>query len=363
MQFSVVGRRVEGEGRPHPSPVWAGQALPKSEITRAIGQCERIRTTLLSTVNWPLTTIRLVSVRQESCRVLSKLRIAVRNHTMEDIMSRFGPHIDPPLAAVPSVLEAGGWRVFQTTLRDPKRLSKDGIPDPEDQAAFRQGISGIAGVWGMVHASMLTSLGSPEPRIRHGSANALIGDANLAAVLGMQGVCFHVGYQKGHDSREAALDSVAFNLERVLEKLNPGARVLLENGCEGTELGQTIEEVGRAARASGGDPARLGVVLDTCHLHVAGFDLSAPEAPDLLADEIEAAGLTSFIAALHLNDAREPCGSHRDRHAPPGLGTIGDGLRRLIAHPMFASLPCILEIASSEVAAAAAFLDYESSSS
>jgi deoxyribonuclease-4 len=271
-------------------------------------------------------------------------------------MGRIGPHIDPPLALIPPLLAERRLHVFQTTLRDPRRLSKDGIPNAEDQAAFRAGAQTVEGLWGIVHASMLTSLGSPDPRIRNGSASALVSDANLAAALGLAGVCFHVGYQKGHDSREAALDAVAYKLDSVLSRLEPGARVLLENGCEGTELGQTVEEIGKVVSAVAADPARLGVVLDTCHLHVAGFDLTAPDAPKRLAEQIEAAGLVPFLTALHLNDAQSPCGSHRDRHAIPGQGTIGEGLRRLRAHPLFAPLPAILEISLADVAQGIAFL-------
>jgi deoxyribonuclease-4 len=259
-------------------------------------------------------------------------------------MPRFGPHIDPPLALIPPMLEHRGFSVFQTTLRDPRRLSKDGVPDPDDQEGFRCGTPKIDGLWGIAHASMLTSLGSTDPRIRNGSAGALASDANLAASLALSGVCFHVGYAKGHDTQDAAVDAVIYKLTDVVGRLSPGACVLLENGAEGTELGQTIEEVGRVARGVGAGPDKLGLVLDTCHLHVTGFDMCDPGAPAQLADDIEAAGLTPHLMALHLNDAKFPCGSKRDRHAPPGEGTIGENLIRLLEHPMFNALPCILEM-------------------
>ena len=51
-------------------------------------------------------------------------------------MPRIGPHIDPPLSRIPSLLAAHGWATFQTTLRDPHRLSKESIPDEGDQALF-----------------------------------------------------------------------------------------------------------------------------------------------------------------------------------------------------------------------------------
>jgi deoxyribonuclease IV len=267
-----------------------------------------------------------------------------------------GPHIDPPLAAIPDALRAGGWRVFQTVVRDPRRLSKDGVPDEADRRAYANALAGINDLFGVAHASMLTSLGSPDPRIRNASASALAGDANLSAELGLAGVCFHVGYQKGHDTRDAALDAVARKLGEVIGKLKPGARVLLENGCEGTELGQTIAEVAYVARMVDAPVEALGVLLDTCHLHVSGLDLAAEDGAERFAGEIAEADLTDRLIALHLNDAQYPCGSHRDRHAAPGTGTIGEGLRRIIRHPAFARLPAILEIAIADVPAACAYL-------
>ncbi len=269
----------------------------------------------------------------------------------------FGPHIDPPLGEIPYQLLAGNWLAFQTTLRDPRRLSKDGVPTPEDQEAYKANIVAIPGLWGMAHSSMLTSLGSTDPRIRNGSAGALASDANLAAELGLAGVCFHVGYEKGHATRLAALDAVVYKLTDVVKKLKPGSMVWLENGCEGTELGQTIEEIAYVLKNLGAPDTAVGVVLDTCHLHVSGFDLADVGAPEKLANQIRDGDVDRFLQAIHLNDAKEACGSHRDRHAPPGKGTIGEGLIRLAKHPMFSSLPAIMEISITEVPEAVIFMN------
>ena len=133
--------------------------------------------------------------------------------------------------------------------------------------------------------------------------------------------------------------------------------MLLENSCEGTELGQTVAELGRSWPPS--TPTRRSWAWSstpaTCMSPASTWPL--PTRPRASPTELEAAGLTPYLAALHLNDAREACGSHRDRHAVPGDGTIGDGLRRLRAHPLFAPLPCILEIARAEVPQALAFLE------
>ncbi|MDE2125887.1 MAG: deoxyribonuclease IV [Armatimonadetes bacterium] len=254
-----------------------------------------------------------------------------------------GPHIDPPLAAIPALLNEHRLTCFQTTLRNPIRLGKDGVPDKADQEAWQARTSTPA-LWGIVHASLITNLASTDPRIRNASAGALVADANLAARLGMQGVCFHVGYAKGHASREAALEAVCYKLREVVSRLDRGARVLLENGAERGELGETVAELAAVINGIQASSASVGIVLDTCHLHVSGFDMAAADSADRLAGQLEDAGLLGFVTAFHLNDALAECGSYRDRHAIPGQGTIGAGLKRLVANRAFAEMPCILEL-------------------
>lgn len=251
-------------------------------------------------------------------------------------------HIDPPLAQIPAILRARGVDAFQTTLRNPQRFGKDGVPDEADQDAFRAAAQGL---WGIAHGSLLTNLASPEGRIRNASASALVGDLQLASRLGLAGVCFHVGYAKGHDSVDAALDAATRKLGQVLESMPAGACAIIENSCEGTELGKELWEIGRLVRSLGAPAERLAVLIDTCHLHAAGFDLSSDDAGDRLATALAAEGLLERVVAFHLNDCQGPAGCKRDRHAVPGEGTIADGLLSVVHHAAFADLPLILEIA------------------
>lgn len=250
-------------------------------------------------------------------------------------------HIDPPLAAIPELLRHDGVDAFQTTLRNPQRFGKEGIPDPEDQAAYR---AGAAGLWGIVHATLLVNLASPEGRIRNASASSLLGDLQLAAQLGLAGVCFHVGYAKGHPDVDAALTAAARKLGQVVDSMPAGACAVIENSCEGTELGKDVDEIGRLVRDLGAPRDRLAVLIDTCHLHAAGFDLTGADAGQRLADALEAAGILDRVIAFHLNDSQGPSGCKRDRHAVPGEGTIRDGLLSIVHHPAFADLPMILEL-------------------
>ena len=250
-------------------------------------------------------------------------------------------HIDPPLAAIPPLLAAAGLTSFQTTLRDPQRYGNTRVPDAADRLAYR---AAAGALWGIVHGSLLTNLASPEGRIRNASLSSLLGDMKLAAELGLVGVCFHVGYAKGHPDREAALVQATRKLAALVEALPPGVTAVIENACEGTELGTDLAEIARLVRDVGAPPPVLGVLVDTCHLHAAGFDLSGSEAGERLAGALAHEGLLERLVAFHLNDCQGPAGCRRDRHAAPGEGTITQGLAAIGRHPAFRGLPAILEV-------------------
>jgi deoxyribonuclease-4 len=135
-----------------------------------------------------------------------------------------------------------------------------------------------------------------------------------------------------------------------------GPRLLLENSCEGSELGQTIEELARLVRDVGAPPERFGLLIDTCHLHAAGFDLATADAGERLAGALADAGVLERVVAFHLNDSLLPCGAHRDRHAVPGAGTMGMGVVSVAAHHAFAALPGVLELSVEDAHQGLAFL-------
>ena len=106
----------------------------------------------------------------------------------------------------------------------------------------------------------------------------------------------------------------------------------------------------------GAPPERVALLIDTCHLHAAGFDLSGDDAGARLADALAAEQMLDRVAAFHLNDCQLPCGAHRDRHAVPGTGTIGMGVISVAVHPAFAALPGVLELSVEDGRRGLAFL-------
>jgi endonuclease IV len=101
-------------------------------------------------------------------------------------------------------------------------------------------------------------------------------------------------------------------------------------------------------RAAGAPPDRLGVLVDTCHLHAAGFDLGGPDAGNRLADALDRTGLLERLVGFHLNDCQGALGCRRDRHATPGEGSIGEGLAAIGRHPAFREHPAVLEVGPEE---------------
>jgi deoxyribonuclease-4 len=268
---------------------------------------------------------------------------------------RIGLSLDPPLAAIPSQLAQEGVDVYQTVLRDPGRFGNYGVPEPADRAALVEGLRGRH-VWGVAHGSLLINLASPEGRVRNSSVSSLLADLKVAAEVGIDAVCFHVGYAKGHPSADAALTLATRKLGETIARMPAGPRLLLENSCEGSELGQTIPELARLVRDVGAPADRFGLLIDTCHLHAAGFDLAGDDAGQRLADALAGEGVLERVVAFHLNDCQLPCGAHRDRHAAPGTGTIGMGVVSVAIHPAFAALPGVLELSIEEARRGLAFL-------
>ncbi len=268
---------------------------------------------------------------------------------------RVGLSIDPPLAAIPALLRQEGVDVYQTVLRDPGRFGNSGVPEPADRAALVEGLRGLH-PWGVAHGSLLINLASPEGRIRNSSVSSLLADLKVAAEVGLDAVCFHVGYAKGHPSADAALTLATRKLGELIARMPAGPQLLLENSCEGSELGQTIPELARLLHDVGAPADRFGLLIDTCHLHAAGFDLSGDDAGQRLADALSAEGVLERVAAFHLNDCQLPCGAHRDRHATPGTGTMGMGVVSVARHAAFAALPGVLEISIDDARRGLAFL-------
>ncbi len=140
---------------------------------------------------------------------------------------------------------------------------------------------------------------------------------------------------------EAGIARIAEVLDRVLWP-ECQTTVLLETMAgKGTEVARSFEEL-RAIidQVELGD--RLGVCLDTCHVYDAGYDI-VNDLDGVLEQFDRVLGI-GRLRAIHLNDSKNPFGSHKDRHETIGNGTIGlEAMERIINHPQLKHLPFCLE--------------------
>jgi deoxyribonuclease-4 len=125
----------------------------------------------------------------------------------------------------------------------------------------------------------------------------------------------------------------------VIEAMPAGSRAIIENSCEGTEIVKELPHLGQLLRDVEAPPQQLGVLIDTCHLHAAGFDLAGPDAGDRLAGALDAAGALDRIVAFHLNDCQVECGGG-STVTPYREPTAADCCRSSITR----LLPMILEL-------------------
>ncbi len=169
------------------------------------------------------------------------------------------------------------------------------------------------------------------------SINFLKQELSRCDALGIHYLVLHPGSAVGMP-RDTALQNIADALNLVLEK-SVQCKILLETMAgKGTECGCTLEEIKFIIQNVQHD---IGVCLDTCHLNDSGVSIvNFKEYLDLFDKEI---GLEK-IGCIHINDSKNELGSHKDRHANIGYGTIGfDALLNVIYEEKLKDVPKILE--------------------
>lgn len=198
----------------------------------------------------------------------------------------------------------------------------------------------------VIHASYLINLPSQTEAVRTHSIAGFRGEVERALALGASYLVLHPGSWKGL-TRAEGLRLAATGIEQAVDGLPwPTAefRILIENtaGAE-FSLGSSFEQVAELVETL--KPcAPVGVCLDTCHTHVAGYDLVSAEGYEETAAHIARTVGMESVRVWHCNDAKAPMGSKLDRHEHIGEGTIGAAaFRRLLRDARFGHCAFIAE--------------------
>lgn len=198
----------------------------------------------------------------------------------------------------------------------------------------------------VIHTSYLVNLCSQSEEVRAKSITAFHGEVERALTLGAEYLVLHPGSWRGL-TREEGLRLAAASIESSLEGLDQqisNFHILIENtaGAE-FSLGGNFEQVAELIHRLR-DVAPMGACLDTCHTHVAGYDMVSPEGYEETVRQIDATIGLENVRVWHMNDAKAARGSKLDRHENIGQGTIGlDAFRRLLNDERFAHCAFIAE--------------------
>ena len=175
---------------------------------------------------------------------------------------------------------------------------------------------------------------------------AFRGEVERALALGAEFLVLHPGSFRG-SSREEGLQRAALAIEQAVDGLDLAAgnlRILIENTA-GSEfsLGGNFEQVAELLYLLG-KFVPSGACIDTCHTHVAGYDIVSEEGYAETLDQLDRTVGLRNVYVWHCNDAKAARGSKLDRHQHIGKGSIGlKTFRRLLNDPRLAHAAFIAE--------------------
>ena len=193
----------------------------------------------------------------------------------------------------------------------------------------------------VVHAPYIINAANPNrPDLLEISIKTIINELQRTATFGASILVLHPGNHLGAGS-ETAISVLAESLDQILTNDGTNVRIAIETMAgKGSEIGITFEEVHEIIEKCH-HKERLGVCLDTCHVHDAGYD--ANDTDGLLNEFDRIIGLDRLLV-VHVNDSKNVRGAHKDRHENLGYGEIGfKALCRIANHPLLRNIPKILE--------------------
>ena len=228
---------------------------------------------------------------------------------------------------------------FQFFTRNP-RGSKAKDIDESDINKFLEFAKEHNFVKVLAHAPYTLNPCSKDEKTREFALETMADDLRRMEYIPGNMYNFHPGSHTGQGSEEG-IKQIAFALNSILTE-DIHTTVLLETMAgTGTEVGRNFNEI-RDIIDSVKLNEKLGVCLDTCHVHDGGYDIVNDI--DGVLDEFDKIIGLERLCAIHLNDSMNVCGSHKDRHQKIGEGEIGlEAIEKIINNPRLKGIPFYLE--------------------
>jgi deoxyribonuclease-4 len=188
----------------------------------------------------------------------------------------------------------------------------------------------------VIHTNYLVNLASTNELFLKKSIEAFRGEVERALAICADYLVLHPGSFRGAD-REAGLLQTAAAIAAAIQGLDlaqGGLTILIENTA-GSEfsLGGSFEQVGEVIDRLR-DIIPIAACIDTCHTHVAGYDIVSEEGIYQTLQHLDAAIGLNNVKVIHCNDAKAARGSKLDRHQQIGKGTIGSEPFRILLNDL-----------------------------
>ena len=232
-----------------------------------------------------------------------------------------------------------GANTFQFFTRNP-RGSKAKEIDPEDAVKLNELLKENNFGKLVAHAPYTLNPASAKSEVRKFAKITMDDDLKRMEYFPGNYYNFHPGSHTGLGVEKG----IEYIIELLNEIMDEGqtTMVLLEGmSGKGSEIGSKFEEL--AAIIDGVKlKERIGVCLDTCHLHEAGYDIVNDL--DGVFEEFDKIVGLDRLYAIHLNDSKNELGAKKDRHEKIGEGSLGiETIKNVINHPRLRDLPFNLE--------------------
>jgi deoxyribonuclease-4 len=188
----------------------------------------------------------------------------------------------------------------------------------------------------VIHTNYLINLASSNEMFLQKSLEAFRGEVVRALALGAEHLVLHPGSFRGSDREQGFLRTAAAIAASTegLDLAKGGLTILFENTA-GSEfsLGGSFEQVAELLdRLRGIVP--VGACIDTCHTHVAGYDIVSEEGLYATLQQLDATIGWNQVKVWHCNDAKAARGSKLDRHQHIGKGMIGKETFRILLNDL-----------------------------
>jgi deoxyribonuclease-4 len=198
----------------------------------------------------------------------------------------------------------------------------------------------------VIHANYLINVAGGNPEFHRKSIEAFRAEVERGIALCADYLVFHPGSFRG-GTREEGLQRAAEAIEAAVDGLGiekSNLKITVENTA-GSEysLGGSFEQVAELMEHLR-KHVPVAACIDTCHTHVAGYDLTTRKGFQETLNQLDATVGIQNVGVFHCNDAKAACGSKLDRHQHIGKGTIGlESFRWLLNDPRVAHAAFIAE--------------------